>query len=115
MPQYIFTYRSAKSHNPLADPDYLAAWASFINDVIAPSIVDPGWPVFKPATVLGEAGESTQHGGYAVITAGDLEAALSLARHCPTLPRGGGVEVAELAVLPPEHPAEQLRARLSKA
>jgi len=115
MPQYIFTYRSAKNYNALADPDGLAAWASFINDVIAPSIVDPGWPVFKPATVLGEAGESTQHGGYAVIAAGDLETALSLAKHCPTIARGGGVEVAELAALPPEHPAEQLRARLSKA
>ena len=115
MPQYIFTYRSAKSYNALDDPDGLAAWTSFINDVIASSIVDPGWPVFKPATVLGEAGESTQHGGYAVITAGDLETALSMAKHCPTIARGGGVEVAELAPLPPEHPAEQLRARLSKA
>jgi hypothetical protein len=38
-----------------------------------------------------------------------------MAKHCPTIARGGGVEVAELAALPPEHPAEQLRARLSKA
>ena len=115
MPQYILTYRSAKNYNALADTDGLAAWTSFISDVIAPNIADPGWPVFKPATVLGEAGESTQHGGYAVITADDLETALAMARHCPTITRGGGVEVAELAVLPPEHPAEQLRARLSKA
>jgi len=115
MPQFIFTYRSAKNYDALNDPDGLAAWTSFINGVIAPSIVDPGWPVFKPAGVLGEAGESTQHGGYAVVTAHDLEAALSMAKHCPTIERGGGVEVAELAVLPPEHPAEQIRARLSKA
>ena len=115
MPQYILTYRSAKNYNALADSDGLAAWTSFINDVIAPSIVDPGWPVFKPAAVLGEAGESTQHGGYAVVTADDLETALSMAGHCPTITRGGGVEVAELAPLPPEHPAERIRARLSRA
>jgi hypothetical protein len=115
MPQFIFSYRSAKNYNAAADPDGLAAWSAFINDVIAPSVVDPGWPVFEPAAVLGEAGPSTQNGGYAVVTADDLQTAVSIAEHCPTITRGGGVEVAVLAALPPEHPAEQIRSRLSKA
>jgi hypothetical protein len=115
MPQFIFSYRSAKNYNAVADPEGLAAWSTFINDVIAPSVVDPGWPVFEPAAVLGEAGPSTQHGGYAVVTADDLQAAVAMAEHCPTIARGGGVEVALLAALPPEHPAEQIRARLAKA
>lgn len=115
MPQFIFSYRSAKSYDAAGDPDGLAAWSAFINDVIAPSIVDPGWPVFEPATVLGEAGQSTQHGGYAIVRADSLETALSMAKHCPTITRGGGVEVAVLAALPPEHPAEQIRSQLSKA
>jgi hypothetical protein len=38
-----------------------------------------------------------------------------MAEHCPHIKRGGGVEVALLAPLPPEHPAEQIRSRLSKA
>jgi hypothetical protein len=38
-----------------------------------------------------------------------------MAEHCPTITRGGGVEVALLAALPPEHPAEQIRSRLAKA
>jgi hypothetical protein len=38
-----------------------------------------------------------------------------MAEHCPTITRGGGVEVALLADLPPEHPAEQIRSRLTKA
>jgi len=88
---------------------------AFINEVIAPSVVDPGWPVFEPATALGEAGQSTQLGGYAIVTADDLQAAVSMAEHCPTITRGGGVEVGVLAALPPEHPAEQIRSRLSKA
>ena len=115
MTQFIFSYRSAKAYDTLADPDGLAAWSAFINNVIAPSVVDPGWPVFEPAAVLGEAGPSTQHGGYAIVTADNLDAAVSMARHCPTITRGGGVEVAVLAELPPEHPAEQIRSRLSKA
>jgi hypothetical protein len=115
MPQFIFSYRSAKNYNGAADPEGLAAWTTFINDVIAPNLVDPGWPVFEPATVLGEAGQSTQHGGYAIVTADDLQAAVTMAEHCPTITRGGGVEVAVLAPLPPQHPAEQIRSRLSKA
>ena len=115
MPQFIFSYRFAKNHNAAADPEGLAAWSAFINDVIAPSVVDPGWPVFEPAAVLGEAGPSTQHGGYAVVTAADLDTAASMAKHCPAITRGGGVEVALLADLPPEHPAEQIRSRLAKA
>jgi hypothetical protein len=115
MPQFIFSYRSAKSYDALADPDGVAAWGAFLNDVIAPNVVDPGWPVFEPATVLGEAGQSTQLGGYSIVTADDLDTALSTARHCPALERGGGVEVAILAALPPEHPAEQIRSRLSRA
>ncbi|MDR0359674.1 MAG: hypothetical protein LBJ87_09470 [bacterium] len=115
MPQFIFSYRSAKDYDFLADPDGLAAWTTFLDDFVAPSVVDPGWPVFEPARVLGEAGQSTQPGGYSVITADDLETAASLAKHCPYIERGGGVEVAALADLPAEHPAERMRARLPKA
>jgi hypothetical protein len=115
MPQFIFSYRSARDYDAIADPDGLVAWGAFLNEVIAPNVVDPGWPVFEPATVLGEAGQSTQLGGYSIVTADDLETALSMAEHCPTIKRGGGVEVAVLAALPPEHPAEQIRSRLSEA
>ena len=115
MPQFIFSYRSATSHDAAADPDGLAAWGTFINEVIAPNVVDPGWPVFEPAAVLGEAGQSTQLGGYAIVTADDLQAAVTMAEHCPTIKQGGGVEVGVLAPLPPEHPAEQIRSRLSTA
>jgi hypothetical protein len=101
-------------HDGASPSDGLAAWGTFINDVIAPSLTDPGWPVFEPAAVLGEAGPSTQLGGYAVIIADDLQAAVPLAERCPTITRGGGVEVAVLAALPPEHPAEQIRARLAQ-
>lgn len=115
MPQFIFSYRSAKDYDPSTDPDLLPAWAKFINEVIAPSVADPGWPVFEPAAVLGEAGPTTQLGGFAIVTADDLDTAVAMAQHSPTITRGGGVEVGLLADLPPEHPAEQIRARLASA
>jgi hypothetical protein len=115
MPQFILSYRSAKDYDALADSAGLAAWREFLNDAIAPNVVDPGWPVFEPSTIVGEGGASTQLGGYAVVSADNLEAALSIARRCPTVERGGGVEVAVLAALPEEHPAEQIRSRLATA
>jgi YCII-related domain len=115
MPQFIFSYRSAKDYDFAADADGLPAWVTFISGVIADKVVDPGWPVFEPAALVGETGQSTQLGGYAVITADDLETAVAMARQCPTVTRGGGVEVGVLAPLPAEHPAEQLRSRLANS
>jgi hypothetical protein len=115
MPQYIFTYRSAKGRDPRGDGSELPAWGAFLDDVIAPNVVDPGWPVFEESIIVGEAGESTQIGGYSVVTAESLEVAVAMAKSCPTIERGGGVEVGVLAELPPEHPAEQMRARLSNS
>jgi hypothetical protein len=113
MPKFIFSYRSAKSNGAAADAQVLAAWQAFLNEVIKPNVVDPGWPVFEPPLILGETGTSTQLGGYSIVTADDIDAALSMAKRCPTLERHGGVEVGVLAELPIEHPAEQMRSRMS--
>jgi hypothetical protein len=115
MPRYILSYRSAKDFDTLADPTALPAWGSFLDQVIAPHVVDPGWPVFEPSEVIGAAGPSTRLGGFSIVTADDLEAALSMARSCPTIERGGGVEVGLLAELPQGHPAEQMRSQLAGA
>ena len=114
MPQFIFSYRSAKDYDAVADPDGLAASAAFINDVIAPSVVDPGSPVFDPPQCSARPG-SPPSWPLAIVNADDLQAAVTMAGHCPTITRGGGVEVGLLAALPPEHPAEQIRSRLSRA
>jgi len=113
MPKFILNYRSATGRAPFADPDVVPAWAQFLNESIAPNVVDPGWPVFEPSTTVGEAGASTQPGGYSIVEVDDLQTAVAIARRCPTLERGGGVEVAMLADLPAQHPAEQMRARLA--
>jgi hypothetical protein len=113
MPKYILSYRSAKNFDALADPSVLPAWGSFLNEVIAPHVVDPGWPVFQSSVVVGETGPSTRLGGYSIVTVDDLETAVSMAKSCPAMERGGGVEVGLLAELPQEHPAEQMRSQLA--
>ena len=51
MPTYIFSYRPAKDFDSLADPSTLPAWGTFLNEIIAPHVVDPGRPVFEPPRV----------------------------------------------------------------
>lgn len=59
-----------------------------------------GNPVFERITVGSSPGE-TVLGGYSLITAEDLEAAVALAKGCPILERGGAVEVGELGAVGP--------------
>jgi hypothetical protein len=87
----------------------MSAWERYF-ETIANTVVDPGLPVFA-RSVLGEVGATTQLGGYSVITAKSLDEAEALARSCPTLTCGGGVEVGELSDLPADHPASRLRLR----
>jgi hypothetical protein len=105
MARFIFTYRQQADY--VAGADVTVAWGQFF-ERIGPSVVEPGQPVFERTTV-GDTGASTRLGGYSVIEADDLEAALALARACPTLQHGGGVEVGMLAELPPDHPASRLK------
>jgi hypothetical protein len=88
MPKYIFTYRMShaadesavraqadKEFAPVAEA--MAAWAAFF-DAIGPAVIDPGQPVFERAS-LGEVGPSTVLGGYSIVDAVDLDAAVALA------------------------------------
>jgi len=114
MTQFLFTYRSVPGYNWFGDPTGLPDWEAFL-ETIEPNVVDPGWPSFEPTTRIGVTGPSTQVGGYSVVTADSQEEALAMAQGAPTVTRGGGVEVAVLAKLPPDHPAERIRGQLAKA
>jgi hypothetical protein len=113
MPKYIFVYHQAAGYVPGSDPNATLAWEKYFES-ICESVVDPGQPVFE-RSVVGQVGDSTQLGGYSVVEAKDLDEAVALAKHCPTLRSDGGVHIGELAELPPEHPASRLRDRLSRA
>jgi hypothetical protein len=44
--------------------------------------------------------QGTRIGGYLAVTADDLDAALAVAKGCPSVGLGGGIEVGRIAVPP---------------
>jgi hypothetical protein len=111
--KYLFSYQQPRDYVPGTDPDAIAAWQGFFEGM-ADRVVDPGQPVFE-ASAIGDVGESTKLGGYSVVDADSLDDAVALAKGCPTLRNGGGVQVGELTEVPPDHIAARLRSRLSGA
>jgi hypothetical protein len=97
MPNFVFTYRAAP--DTARTPESAQAWMSWF-DGISGHVADIGKPGVETAAV-GNCGPGTLLGGYSLITAADLDEALSLTKGCPTLARDGGVEIAELGEVPP--------------
>ena len=112
MPKYVLTYHQPKGYVPRADAAVIAAWQSFFEG-LADHVVDPGQPVFE-RTAIGDVGADTQLGGYSVIEAADLEGAAALAKACPSVQSGGGVQVGELADLPDDHILSQLKTKAAQ-
>jgi hypothetical protein len=93
MATYVFAYRSPKGYAP--GPETIAPWTAWFESM-GGALVDIGKPAFKRC-VLGRCGaEDTELGGYSFVTADNLEVAVALAKGCPMLGLGGGVEVGEL-------------------
>jgi hypothetical protein len=103
MPEFILSYRSPTGYAP-GNPDAVASWRAWFAGM-GPALRDIGRPVFSRATVGSTSAEGTHLGGYSVVTAQDLDEALALAKGCPIVAVGGGVDVGELADIPGEPPA----------
>jgi hypothetical protein len=95
MPEFVLTYRTLPDY--VGSPDALAAWDEWF-DSLGGNLIDRGNPVFVRKT-LGNYDAETTLGGYSLIKADDLKAAVVLAKGCPALNEGGGVEVGELTIL----------------
>lgn len=77
----------------------LAAWGEWYQGLGA-AVVDPGNPIGATKTIAGDGSVSDGGGanavsGYTVIEAGDIDAALGMAKGCPILQGGGSIEVGE--------------------
>jgi hypothetical protein len=95
MSRYLLTFRAPKNWAPTADrASARSAW----QQKLAANLKDRGNPVFK-ADTLGNCGADTVLGGYSLIRAGNLEAAVVLAKWCPGLQEGFGVELGEVTNL----------------
>jgi len=90
MAQYVFSYRVPSDYRPSAETP--AEWQTWFAGM-GPALVDIGHAVTDYAS-LGEVGGSgSRMVGHSVVSAEDMESALALARDCPALRVGGGVEV----------------------
>ncbi len=90
MTNYVFSYRVPADYRP--DGETPGEWRAWF-DQMGSALVDVGHAVTEYAS-LGEIGGSTSRMvGYSVVSADDLDSALTLAKDCPALRVGGGVEV----------------------
>jgi hypothetical protein len=93
MSTFLFSYRVPKTYTP-GSPEDLAAWGAWFQSM-GSNLVDPGKPIAE-RRALGSCPPESLQGGYSLVTADDVEAALELAERCPGLSQGFGVEVGEL-------------------
>jgi hypothetical protein len=98
MPHYLMIYRGPAGY--VRTPESTSQWRSWF-DGMGDQLVELGNPAIEAVTVGNCDPESTELGGYSIIDADDLEAALVVAKGCPHLGRNGGVEVARVIPVPP--------------
>jgi hypothetical protein len=100
MPKYVLAYHGGSMPESEADQaGVMAAWGAWFGG-LGDAVVDGGNPTGASTTVKPD-GSTTSGGGanpisgYSLITAADLDSAVSLARGCPILAAGGTIEIAE--------------------
>ena len=89
MAKFVFSYRVARDYQPGAESG--RAWEAWFERV-GSSRVDTGHGVVATRT-LGRLDARTRLGGYSLVTAEDIDGAAVLAKRCPALQLGGGVEI----------------------
>jgi hypothetical protein len=104
MTEFIFTYRFPVGFTP-GDAETVATWRAWFSG-LGPALRDLGRPVFDRATAGNTSADSTHLGGYSVVSAEGLDDALAMAKGCPLVAIGGGVEVGTLTDIPGELSAE---------
>ena len=100
MPTYLISYHGAGGppSSPEARDQMMAAFQAWVASV-GDHMIDPGAPLGPSKTVSPEGvsdGAPAGHiGGYSVIKADDLDAAVGLVKSHPFVSRGGSLQVSE--------------------
>ena len=100
MPKYLLAYHGGgMSESEEEQAAAMAAWGAWFGS-LGDAVVDAGNPTGPSRTVVADGSASAGGGpnpvtGYTLISATDLDAAVSLAKGCPILSSGGTIEVAE--------------------
>jgi hypothetical protein len=90
MAKYVFSYRVPSDYRPNAGT--AAEWQAWFGG-LGPALADVGNAVTGYASVGEIGGSGSRMVGYSVVSAEDMDSALALAKDCPVLRVGGGVEV----------------------
>jgi hypothetical protein len=98
MSRFVFAYRQPTGYTP--SPESGQAWRAWFEGM-GDHLEQLGNPALARTTLGDCSPERTELGGFSVIEAEDLEAAAVIAKGCPTLAHGGGVEVGLLGEVPP--------------
>jgi hypothetical protein len=95
MADFVFVYRAPKGYQPGAGT--IETWNGWFQR-LGSTVQDFGRQVADRANA-GEV-EDTSLAGYSIITADDMKSAVALAKTCPLVEAGGGVEVGNLLPAP---------------
>jgi len=90
MAKYVFSFRVPSGYAPQAGT--AAEWQSWFGGLGA-ALVDVGNAVTDYASLGDVGGRDSRLVAYSVVSAEDMESALALAKDCPVMRVGGGVEV----------------------
>jgi len=100
MSDFVFAYHGGKTpESPEEGAKQMAKWNAWVGG-LGDAVVNPGIPLGKPKTVssggVSDDGGSNPLLGFSIVKADSMDAALEMAKACPTLEIGGTIEVAEV-------------------
>ena len=90
MAKYVFSFRVPSDYAP--DAGTFAEWQAWFGG-LGTALVDVGNAVTDYASLGDVGGSESRMVGYSVLSADDMDSALALAKECPAMRVGGGVEV----------------------
>lgn len=113
MSQFMFIYRDSKDPSTLSPEEMQAdmeAWIGWINEAVAAGwMTNPGEALLPDSAATVRKDEVTDGpmieskeivGGFSIIEAENLQAAIALSQGCPAIASGGCVEVRAVMVMP---------------
>jgi hypothetical protein len=90
MARYVFSFRVPSGYTPQAGTR--AEWQAWFGG-LGSALVDVGNAVTDYASLGEVGGTDSRMVAYSVVSAQDMDGALALAKDCPVMQIGGGVEV----------------------
>jgi hypothetical protein len=90
MVKYVFSFRVPSDYTPNAGTP--AEWQAWFGG-LGSALVDVGNAVTDYASLGAVGGRDSRMVAYSVVSAEDMDSALALAKDCPVMRVGGGVEV----------------------